>query len=101
MSLAGSPTQIADHSEASTESTAHRASQQDLKDWIRHVVRDPERACHAVAGHDGPRIERAPRRFARISNPTSTIAWMMISVVTTAAIVPEPPEAALVPEAVS
>ena len=62
-----------------------------------HMVRHPQTAPGVMGGHGGPKIERCPWRPARISKPMSTSAWTIIIVLTTAAIVPEPPVAAFVP----
>jgi len=99
--LPAASTPVAEYGKVPTESHTDRTSEQELKDRIGQVVCCPEGACGAIATHGGTMIEGCPWRPARSSNPTRTNAWTMMSVLTTAAIVAEPPVAALVPDAAS
>ena len=98
---AGLATDIGQERKVASRASAQRAAQYPPHCRVDQMIPDPESTGVAPAGHGGPRTEGCPRRPARISRPTSTTAWIMIIMLTTTAIVAEPPEAAFVPLATS
>lgn len=99
MAFAATLADVGHKAQVLSEVFAHRTPKQETQDGVGQTVRHPEAVV--TANHGGPRTDRIPWRPARISKTTSTSACTMMNVLTTAAMVPEPPVAALVPTTAS